>query len=207
MTTLNYLKESPSQTAGPYVHIGLTPNFVGIEGVYKEDLGKHMFAEGVKGQRISISGAVYDGGGAVLKDALVEIWQADAEGRYPGFGEGRGKADEKFYGFGRSPSDMATGKFHFETIKPGAVPFRDGRMMAPHVTLWIVARGINIALQTRMYFSDEADANAKDPLLARIEDQSRVKTLIGHRSEENGKVHYHFDIRLQGDNETVFLDI
>ena len=99
---------------------------------------------------------------------------------------------------------MTTGEFAFETVKPGAVPFVDGRMQAPHVTLWIVARGINLGLHTRMYFPDEADANAADPILSRIEHQARVKTLIG---EDKGDNHYHFDIRLQGHNETVFFDI
>jgi protocatechuate 3,4-dioxygenase, alpha subunit len=98
---------------------------------------------------------------------------------------------------------MTTGEFAFETIKPGAVPFNDGRPMAPHVTLWIVARGINIGLQTRMYFSDEEEANAKDPVLARIEHRVRVPTLIGKREGDIVT----FDIHLQGENETIFFDI
>jgi protocatechuate 3,4-dioxygenase alpha subunit len=201
---LNYLKESPSQTAGPYVHIGCTPNFVGIEGVYAQDLGSGpMVNADTRGERITIRGFVYDGGGNALKDALIEIWQADADGFYNSPSETRGKADPNFLGWARCPGDMATGEFVFETIKPGRVPFRDGRLMAPHVTFWIVARGINLGLHTRMYFSDEEAANAEDPVLARIEHKVRVPTLIGKRDGDTVT----FDIHLQGDKETVFFDI
>ncbi|QGA58429.1 protocatechuate 3,4-dioxygenase subunit alpha [Brucella sp. 2280] len=201
---LGYLKETASQTAGPYVHIGLTPNFVGINGVFAEDLGTgSLYNDKVPGERITIKGRVIDGMGAPLRDALVEIWQADAAGLYNSPSESRGKADPHFRGWGRCPSNMETGEFIFETIKPGRVPFRDGRLMAPHVTLWIVARGINLGLQTRMYFSDEEAANTEDPVLARIEHRMRVPTLIGQRE---GDV-YHFDIHLQGEKETVFFDI
>jgi len=201
---LTHLKESPSQTAGPYVHIGCTPNFADITGVYPEDLGQKMILGDVKGQRIRITGHVIDGTGTPLRDALVEIWQPDAVGLFNAPSETRGAADPNFTGFGRCPSDMTTGAFAFDTVKPGAVPFVDGRMQAPHVTFWIVARGINLGLHTRMYFPDEADANAADPILTRIEHQTRVKTLIAV-AQDDGQ--YHFDIRLQGHNETVFFDI
>ncbi|NKC49111.1 protocatechuate 3,4-dioxygenase subunit alpha [Ochrobactrum anthropi ATCC 49188] len=198
---LGYLKETVSQTAGPYVHIGLTPNFVGINGIFEQDLGSGpLYDEKTTGERITINGHVIDGMGAPLRDALVEIWQADAKGLYNSPSETGGKAEPGFRGWGRCPSHMDTGEFTFETIKPGRVSFKDGRLMAPHVTLWIVARGINLGLQTRMYFSDEADANAEDPVLARIEHRSRAQTLIGQRE---GSV-YHFDIHLQGEKETVF---
>ena len=98
------LKESASQTAGPYVHIGLTPNFSDIWGVYSHDLGHEMIGEKTKGERINITGRVFDGGGLVLKDALIEIWQADAEGKYN---------SENFQGWGRCPTDMDTGVFKF----------------------------------------------------------------------------------------------
>ena len=99
------------------------------------------------------------------------------------------------------------GEYRFETIKPGRVPFIDGRLMAPHITFWIVARGINIGLHTRMYFSDEAAANAADPVLARL-DPARAQTLLAARlADEDGRPSFHFDIRLQGDGETVFLDV
>jgi protocatechuate 3,4-dioxygenase alpha subunit len=200
---LGRLKESASQTAGPYVHIGCTPNFAEITGVYPEDLGTSMVNEKTRGERITITGHVIDGADTPLKDALVEIWQADAAGLYNSPAEMRGAADPNFAGWGRCPTDMTNGEFRFETIKPGRVPFKDGRLMAPHVTFWIVARGINLGLQTRMYFGDEEAANAEDPVLARIEHRVRVPTLIAPREGNT----YKFDIRLQGEKETVFFDI
>ena len=201
MQELTQLKESPSQTAGPYVHIGCVPNFCDITGVYPEDLGARMVNAKTKGERITVKGTIYDGTGTPLKDALVEIWQADAAGLYPGNAP-RGAADPNFTGWGRKAGDYDTGEWQFDTIRPGAVPFPDGRMMAPHISLWIVARGINIGLNTRMYFPD-AD-NSADPLLTRIEHQNRVATLIAER-ETDGV--YRFDIYLQGEKETVFLDV
>ena len=201
---LNYLKESASQTAGPYVHIGCTPNFTGIHGVYDKDLGSgSLHNTKTKGERITVRGYVYDGSGTPLKDALVEIWQADADGFYQSPSETRGKADPEFLGWGRCPGDMATGEYVFETIKPGRVPFNDGRPMAPHITFWVVARGINIGLHTRMYFPDEEAANAEDPVLSRIELKVRVPTLIARQEGST----YIFDIHLQGENETIFFDI
>ena len=202
MQPLNYLKESPSQTAGPYVHIGCTPNFCGIEGVFAEDLGTRMLNDQTKGQRITIRGRVFDGTGAEIKDAMVEIWQADAAGLYPSPQETRGTADKNFTGFGRCPVQQETGEFVFETIKPGTTPFNDGRPQAPHVTFWIVARGINIGLHTRMYFADED--NAADPVLGRIELAKRADTLIAEKTAEG---EYTFNIRIQGHRETVFFDI
>lgn len=201
---LGYLKETPSQTAGPYVHIGCTPNFSGIHGVFEQDLGAGpLVGERTRGERITVRGRVIDGAGAPLRDALVEIWQADADGLYNSPSETRGKADPAFFGWGRCPADMDTGEYVFETIKPGRVPFRDGRLMAPHITFWIVARGINIGLQTRLYFGDEEAANAGDPVLARIEHKARIATLVAPRDGDT----YTFDIHLQGERETVFFDI
>ncbi|MEP6565851.1 MAG: protocatechuate 3,4-dioxygenase subunit alpha [Mesorhizobium sp.] len=200
--SLSRLKESPSQTAGPYVHIGLTPNFCGIGGVYTSDLGASMVNEKSKGERIGLRIRVLDGTGTPLRDALIEIWQADADGLYNSPAELRGAADPNFFGWGRCPTDMETGLCLFETIKPGRLPYPNGRLMAPHISLWIVARGINIGLQTRLYFSDEAEANSEDPILARIEHRVRVPTLI---AERQGNI-YVFDVHLQGDKETVFFD-
>jgi len=201
--SLNRLKESASQTAGPYVHIGLTPNFAEIGGVYPEDLGISMVNEKTKGDRITIKARVIDGADSPLKDALIEIWQADAAGLYNSPSEMRGTADPNFTGWGRKATDMVSGECVFETIKPGRVPFRDGRPQAPHITFWIVARGINIGLHTRMYFGDEEKANAEDPILLRLEHRNRVPTLVAPRE---GNV-YTFDIRLQGEKETIFFDI
>lgn len=201
---LGYLKETASQTAGPYVHIGLTPNTSGIGGVYAADLGASMVNDRTRGTRISVSGRIIDGAGAPLRDGLVEIWQADAAGLYNSPAELRGASDPNFVGWGRCACDGDTGRFAFATIKPGRVPYKDGRLMAPHITFWIVARGINLGLHTRMYFPDETEANAEDPVLARIEHRSRVATLI---AREEAADNYVFDIHLQGERETVFLDI
>jgi protocatechuate 3,4-dioxygenase, alpha subunit len=204
---LTILKESPSQTAGPYVHIGATPNWVEITGVWEEDLGLVLVGPETKGERIIVRGRIFDGSGHPIRDALVEIWQADAEGLYNSPEEKRGTADPNFVGWGRQPTDGTTGEYRFETIKPGRVPYKDGRPMAPHITFWIVARGINIGLHTRMYFGDEEAANAECPVLARIEHKYRLETLIASRGEENGLPTYTFDIHLQGEKETVFFDI
>lgn len=200
---LHELKETPSQTAGPYVHIGLTPNFCDIRGIYEHDLGTEMVNEQTTGERITICGRIFDGADALVRDAVVEIWQADNAGLYNSPSEMRGTADPNFTGWGRCPTNSDDGYFRFETVKPGRAPFKDGRLMAPHVTLWIVARGINIGLHTRLYFSDEPEANAEDPLLLRIEHRQRVETMVAQR---DGSV-YTLDIHLQGPKETVFLDI
>lgn len=202
MQRLDHLQESPSQTAGPYVHIGCVPNFAGITGVYETDLGSVMVRDGALGDRISVTGCVFDGTGTPLKDALIEIWQADANGLYPGT-DPRGGADPHFTGWGRAAGDGDTGEWSFDTIRPGAVPFPDGRMMAPHISFWIVARGINIGLQTRMYFPGDPML-VDDPWLTRIEHQNRVQTLIGVEVTPGT---YRFDIHLQGPNETVFFDV
>lgn len=191
-------RESASQTAGPYLHIGLTPSIAGLAGAYAQDLGAVMLAPDTPGACIAIEGAIVDGDGAPLRDALVEIWQADTEGRYaaPGIAGA-------FTGWGRQATDLASGLFRFETVKPGAVRRADGRVQAPHVMLWIVARGINLGLHTRMYFPEDAAAQAADPVLAQIEPRERVRTLVA-RAEGGGR--YRFDIRLQGEDETVFFD-
>jgi protocatechuate 3,4-dioxygenase alpha subunit len=195
---LNTLRETPSQTAGPYVHIGCIPFFTGIETIYPEDLGSRAIEDGAKGEKITIRGTISDGIGSVMRDAMMESWQPDAAGVFPG----QDGADPKVNGFCRFAADGDTGEFALETVKPGAVAGPAGTMQAPHIALWIVARGINIGLQTRIYFGDED--NSADPLLARIEHRHRVDTLIAKKS---GDGEYRFDICLQGERETVFLDM
>ncbi|MEO0937601.1 MAG: protocatechuate 3,4-dioxygenase subunit alpha [Pseudomonadota bacterium] len=197
---IDRLKESPSQTAGPYVHIGLTPCFSGISGVYPSDLGTQIAGANAKGEQITITGRVLDGTGTPLRDALLELWQADAAGRYPG----QDGVDPAVTGWGRCATDMATGTYTFETIKPGAVAAPDGHLHAPHAHLWIVARGINLGLSTRIYFEDEAEANAADPILSRIEHQVRVPTLMAKATAPG---QYSFDIHLQGPDETIFFEL
>ncbi|WP_292934678.1 protocatechuate 3,4-dioxygenase subunit alpha [Noviherbaspirillum sp.] len=207
LNQLNHLKETASQTAGPYVHIGLAPNQAGFD-IFEKNFANVLTGPATKGERIRIEGRVIDGSGTPLRDVLLEIWQANAAGRYQHPADLQAKdVDEDFRGWGRACSDFETGVYRFDTIKPGPVTGRNGREMAPHINFWIVARGINIGLNTRMYFSDEAERNAKDPVLNLIEWEVRRKTLVAQREELNDEVVYRFDIRIQGEDETIFFDI
>ena len=200
--TLTYLKETPSQTAGPYVHIGLAPGAAGFS-IFANEMGAEIAGPDVPGQRIRVEGAIHDGTGALVKDALLEAWQADAAGLYLRRGDPHhAQAAPGFRGWGRMITDFDTGLWGLDTIKPGVAPWRDGRPMAPHINLWIVARGLNIGLHTRMYFADED--NSADPVLGLIEQVQRRDTLLARRIAPG---QYRFDIRLQGDRETVFLDV
>lgn len=189
--------ETPSQTAGPYVHIGLIPRQAGF-AIFDRELGNELAGPDAKGERVRIEGRVLDGLGAPCRDVLVEIWQADSSGRY---------GSDDFQGFGRAGTDFETGLYWFETVKPGRVPGRAGQpAMAPHLTLWLTARGINIGLFTRMYFADEEQANIEDPVLALVE-LHRRPTLLAARETRDDHTLYRFDIRLQGEGETVFFDV
>ncbi|MFN6976793.1 MAG: protocatechuate 3,4-dioxygenase subunit alpha [Gemmobacter sp.] len=201
---LPYTPETASQTAGPYVHIGLAPGAAGFT-IFGRELGQVIADPGVPGERIRVEGLVIDGTGAPVKDVLLELWQADAAGIYPHPDDPR-HADcaSGFRGWGRVITDFDTGLWSFDTIRPGAVPGRSGRIQAPHLSLWIVARGINIGLNTRMYFPEDGALHAADPVLTLIEQEHRRATLIA-RATAPGT--YRFDIRLQGTDETVFLDI
>ena len=188
------LKETPSQTAGPFVHIGTLPVIAGLKTKIAEQ--QNILArDGALGERIRIEGTIHDGAGALVKDAMVEIWQANANGQY---------GSNDFAGWGRAATDFETGLVFFETVKPGQTPFRDGRKQAPHISLSIFARGINIHLQTRLYFSDETQANATDPVLQLVGQSNLIATLIAKR--DANRPLYRFDIHLQGERETVFFD-
>jgi protocatechuate 3,4-dioxygenase, alpha subunit len=203
------LKETPSQTAGPYVHIGLIPHQAGFD-IFETDFSNVLVTPETKGERIRIEGRIFDGSGSPARDILVEIWQANAAGRYdhPADRQDGKPLDPAFRGWGRAGTDFKTGLYTFETVKPGSVAGRHGhKPMAPHVNLWLAARGINIGLSTRMYFSDEEEANRVDPVLNIIEQPARRETLIARREERGGEVVYVFDIHLQGDRETVFFDV
>jgi protocatechuate 3,4-dioxygenase alpha subunit len=190
------LKETPSQTAGPFLHIGTMPAIAGLRTGAPER--QNILAdERTLGERIRIEGVIHDGAGAPVKDAMIEIWQANANGQY---------GSNDFTGWGRAASDFATGLFFFETIKPGPTLFVDGRRQAPHISISIFARGINIHLQTRLYFSDEAAANEADPVLRLVGEPGLVATLIAGRAMRDGLPLYRFPIHLQGDRETVFFD-
>ena len=202
------LTETASQTAGPYLHIGMAPQSAGIDARCDERW-QVLAGKGAQGERIRLEGMIFDGTGSVVRDALVEIWQADANGRYDHPEDRReGKPlDPAFRGFGRAAADFETGLWWFETVKPGKVPGRHGTVMAPHLNVTIFARGINIHLNTRIYFADEAEANAQDPVLRLVEQEARRQTLLARREEREGRVVYRLDIRLQGENETVFFDV
>jgi protocatechuate 3,4-dioxygenase alpha subunit len=183
---------TPSQTVGPFFHYGLIrPG--------QTDIAPSQ----VPGQRIVVEGRVLDGDGQPVPDAMIEVWQADAEGRYahPADPHGRG-ANSGFAGHGRAPTDTA-GVWRVTTVKPGAVPHPKGGTQAPHLTLGVFARGLLLRLHTRVYFDDEA-ANATDPVLASI-DADRRGTLIAKGDAAGGTPVYRLDIRLQGDGETVFF--
>ena len=160
-----------------------------------------MAGPDTKGERIRIEGRVLDGTGSPVRDVLLEIWQANAAGRYnhPADPQTDKPVDPAFRGWGRTGSDFQTGLYVFDTIKPGPVAGRHGhKPMAPHVSFWLVSRGINIGLQTRMYFADEAALNADDPVLRMIDPPPRRDTLLARREERNGQAVYVFDIHLQG---------
>ena len=175
---LDYLQESASQTAGPYVHIGLMPTYAGNAGSYEHEIATTPFRDegAAQGDIIEITGSVFDGTGWAMRDAMIESWQPDARGKFAGQ-EG---ADPAFTGHCRFAADAVTGEFTLRTVKPGQVPARGGGAQAPHISLWVVARGINIGLQTRIYFEDED--NSADPLLSRIEQRPRVETLIAKKN-------------------------
>jgi protocatechuate 3,4-dioxygenase alpha subunit len=184
------LYASGSQTVGPYLHIGLTwLNTDRIAG------------PGVKGERVAIQGRVLDGEGVGVNDALVEIWQANAAGKYA-HPEGTQKKPlaRRFRGFGRIPTD-AKGRFRFSTIKPGRVPAPGAGQQAPHLAVTIFMRGLLKQLHTRIYFPDDP-ANARDPIL-RLVPAERRGTLIA-RPKAKGLLEW--NIALQGRDETVFFD-
>lgn len=189
--------QTPSSTVGPFFAYGLTPRQYGYP--LPSIAGSVIADETVEGERIRIVGRVLDGAGAPIPDALVELWQADAGGRYPA-APGTNAA---FRGFGRCGTGTDPhSRFVFETVKPG--PTEDGQ--APHASLILFMRGLLSHAYTRLYFSDEAEANARDPVLARVPAERRA-TLIAAREETGAGIVYRFDIHMQGDRETVFFDV
>lgn len=185
-----------SQTVGPFFHLGMArPEWA--------DLTR----DNPEGERIVVEGRVLDGDAAPVPDAVIEVWQANAAGRYnhPDDRQTDKPIDPNFRGFGRVATD-SDGRFRIVTIRPGPVPGRGNALQAPHLTLAIFGRGLLRHLYTRLYFADEA-ANANDPLLSSIEDEAARQTLIASPGEAGGTATYRFDIVLQGEKETVFLDI
>ena len=192
---------TPSQTVGPFFKYGLTPN-----GAYdwNDAFTNNLVTPDTSGDRIRVTGRVFDGDGKLVPDCMLEIWQADAQGRFSDPQDKRAPPNSSFKGFGRCGTD-ANGDYAFDTIKPGTVPDPDGKPQAPHLLLAIFARGMLLHLYTRIYFDGEA-GNAADPILALVPADRRA-TLIATRESGSGNAVYRFDIRLQGDDETVFFDI
>ncbi|SDF98028.1 protocatechuate 3,4-dioxygenase alpha subunit [Bradyrhizobium brasilense] len=191
---------TPSQTVGPYFKYGLTPNG---EYEWNDAFTSNLLTPDVSGERIRVEGKVYDGDGAVIPDCMLEIWQADAQGRFSDPQDARALPNSSFKGFGRCGTDK-NGAYAFDTIKPGVVPDADGKPQAPHILLAVFARGMLLHLYTRIYFDDEA-GNAGDSTLALVPADRRA-TLIARRKAGAGNT-YTFDVHLQGDNETVFFDV
>jgi protocatechuate 3,4-dioxygenase alpha subunit len=188
------MKQTPSQTVGPFYSIGLTNREMNT-----------LVSDSTHGQRIRIEGQVIDGDGKPIPDAMIEIWQANAYGRYNHPEDKQEKPlDTSFMGWGRSGTDP-NGFYFFDTIKPGPVPASEASVQAPHINVIVFARGMLAHAFTRIYFSDEA-ANADDPVLNSVEN-SRRQTLLADGREESGKTIFRFDIRLQGENETIFFDV
>ena len=191
-------ERTPSQTVGPFLHVALAPAPYGVREVFS-----HVVADpGIPGTHIRIEGRIYDGEGNILPDAMVEIWQADHQGRYAHPADGRPLTSNSFRGFGRCATDSG-GTFRFDTIKPGRVPGPDGATQAPHVNVGVFSRGILKRLFTRIYFAGDP-ANAGDPILALVP-ADRRDTLMA-KLDPNTPNLFRFDIRLQGANETVFFD-
>jgi protocatechuate 3,4-dioxygenase alpha subunit len=195
-------KQSAAQTIGPYFAICLTPEIWGMDGIASNTLRR----SDTPGEHIRIQGRVLDGEGAAVSDALIEIWQANAAGRYRHPEDDREELalDEGFTGFGRCRTDE-NGEFSFATVKPGRVPGQGNQMQAPHVSVIVQARGMLSHAFTRFYFSDEETANEEDAVLASVE-AARRPTLIAKRGETSDGIVYRLDIVLQGDEETVFFD-
>jgi protocatechuate 3,4-dioxygenase alpha subunit len=177
---------TPSQTIGPFFH----------DALLNEDRSELVSPDHPRAVRID--GTIYDGAGEPVPDAMVEIWQANEEGRYADTSDDL----KTFSGFGRSGTDV-DGWYSFVTIKPGPVPGHDGSLQAPHIMVSVFARGLLKRLVTRIYFPDESESNARDPVLSSIEDPEFRKTLVAH--DEGGALR--FDVHLQGDNQTAFFEL
>ncbi len=189
------LTPTPSQTVGPFFAIGMM-----------RDDWSNLVSDKTMGQRIVIEGRVLDGDGAPVPDAVIEIWQANAAGRYNHPEDTQEKVlDPAFVGFGRCGTD-GEGRFRFRTIKPGSVYGRGARPQAPHINVSVFARGLLRRLTTRIYFPGEP-ANESDPVLNAISDAARRATLIARVVQAHAERVYQFDVLLQGPGETVFLDV
>ena len=187
---------TPSQTIGPFFHRALL-----------RETSHDLSGRGAAGERVVIEGRVLDGDGAAVGDAMIEIWQANAAGRYDHPEDLRDDRplDEKFHGFGRAASNF-DGSFSFRTIKPGPVPGSGNSLQAPHINVSVFARGLLKRLVTRIYFPGEP-LNSADPLLNAVPPDRRTTLIARAEKRSSGELELFFNIVLQGDGETVFLDI
>ena len=186
------LDETPFQTAGPFLHIGCMPNKIKINNLYASDLGEILFKNKNDPKILTIEGSVFDGNGLALDDVMLEAWQADENGQFL-----------KDNGFARFIPDNLTKKFKLFTVKPGQVETLDGKNQSPHICLSISSRGLNMTLNTRIYFEDDNLIN--DPILSTIKNnKGNVDSLVAKKIQKNV---YVFDVFLQGDKETVFFDL
>jgi protocatechuate 3,4-dioxygenase alpha subunit len=196
------IKQTPSQTVGPFFAYGLTPEQYGyaLDSIAGSDLVPADYPTET-GTRIRIEGNVIDGAGTPINDAMIEIWQADEQGRY----SSRSRAQRRnvgFVGFGRCGTGTDPDlRYVFETLKPGAVD----ASQAPHISFVVFMRGLPTHVYTRMYFPEDTSAHEDDPVLNSVPEERR-STLIAERVDDNGATVYRFDIHMQGDNETVFFD-
>jgi protocatechuate 3,4-dioxygenase, alpha subunit len=185
---------TPPQTVGPFFAPALIRERWNV-----------LAGPGAVGERCRVEGTVCDGDGSPVDDAMIEIWQANAAGRYRHPSDERDvKLDEAFVGFGRAGTDR-DGRFWFETVRPGPVPSPAGGWQAPHLNVQVFARGLLDRVSTRLYFDDES-ANAQDPVLGSLPEDRRA-TLIARRTDAGPPPVYRFDVVLQGDGETVFFDL
>jgi protocatechuate 3,4-dioxygenase alpha subunit len=193
MTTLPL---TSSQTVGPFF----------APALLRKDAARNVLTQPeTSGERIRIEGYVLDGDGLPVPDAMVEIWQANASGRYNhSADQGTAQLDANFLGYGSSGT-AEDGSYWFETIKPGRVPFYDDKLQAPHICVTVVSRGLLNHLVTRLYFEDE-QTNAEDPILLCVPDERR-STLLARRENREGEVVYRFDIIMQGEGETAFFNL
>lgn len=194
---MTHLPLTSSQTVGPFFH----------DCLMREDARCDVLCTpATEGTRIRVEGRVTDGDGAPVPDAVLEVWQANARGRYNHPADGRELSlDRAFTGYGRIATD-GDGRYAFTTVKPGAVPFDAGREQAPHISIAVLGRGLLNHLYTRLYFDDEP-ATADDPVLARVPAERRA-TLVARRGDNSpgGEHVYRFDVVLQGEGETVYFD-
>ena len=186
----NTLFETPSQTVGPFVHIGCTPNLIGIKNIFHEDLAHKPFEIFNEEDLIKISGKVFDGSNNPLLDVMIETWQCNQEGVF-----------DRKQGFSRLIPNFNTGIYDLRTLKPGYTKDFNDKFQSPHILFMIVARGMNQPLITRMYFEEKE--LEKDYLFKIIKDKKRINTLL---AKKNNDKEYIFNIYLQGNQETIFFD-